>query len=139
MEEKIYYTKIIFEGSGYYSWIITLDVNCQKLIFEYFSKGEVTYVYEKKLSNKHIKNLLPYINALDYEPFRDVEDTMQDEGWCGYRDGQYVEFIAFAEPYLPVYRHNMDYLYKEQRPYEKLYDFLRRKYFWRKRFKWVGV
>lgn len=44
-----------------------------------FSKGI-------KLTDEQMKGLLPYCNALDFEPFRNREMSMDDPGYRGYRD-----------------------------------------------------
>ena len=39
-----------------------------------------------KLTDEQMEALLPYCNALDFEPYRNREMKMREEGYIGYRD-----------------------------------------------------
>ncbi len=48
-----------------------------------------------------MRNLLPYCNALDFEPYRDKKMSMQDEGYIGYRDEINTYFTAITNSHIP--------------------------------------
>ena len=132
MGEKIYYTKIIFECTWFRDdWNILLDVASKEGAFERLKwiggKEKVVENVSVKLTDEDIIELLPSINALDFEPYRYVDDS---EEWLCY-DAPVLKFIGITDSYLPLYQH---YIYfnegrKEKRPYEKLYRYLEEKYF----------
>ncbi len=114
----------------------------KELSFEQIGRnGKVIWSYAKKMCKSELDELLPYINALEYEPYRDIRDSMEDEGFCGYRDEYSLHFIGFTDSYLPLFWHDMTLLYRGKyiRPYEKLYQYLLKKYFSGKNFQDAGV
>lgn len=84
-----------------------------------FSKGI-------KLTDKQMKGLLPYCNALDFEPFRNREMSMDDPGYRGYRDEVTMWFRGITDSYIPKIELPMDYLYDEKHtwPSERLYQYI---------------
>ena len=67
--------------------------------------------------------ILPLCNANDYEPFRNRQMKMGEEGYCGYRDEIHVEFRGITNSPIPLIELPMDYFYDEYHigPSEKLY------------------
>ena len=102
---------------------------------------EVVFSYGIKLSNKQMCKLLPFCNALDFEPFRDREMSMNDDGFIGYRDEVRMRFRAITNSHIPLIELSMDYYYDEQHiwPSEKLYRYLLTTFFEnnRKTKKWI--
>lgn len=88
-----------------------------------FSKGI-------KLSDEEIKELLPYCNALDFEPFRDRKMSMDDPGYRGYRDEITMWFRGITDSYIPKIELSMEYVYDEKHtwPSERLYQFIMEKH-----------
>ena len=128
MEEKIYYTKILFEKINRCQdeWSVLLNVELKEAAFQRFqwSKGKEKVVesFSKKLTNQDIANLLPYINALDFEPYRYIEDR---KDWFCY-DNYLLKFTGITNSHLPLYQHYvyLNYNRKDMRPYEKLYSYI---------------
>ena len=52
---------------------------------------------------------LKYCNALDFEPYRNREMSMDDEGYCGYRDEVNVSFTGITDSYISMIKLPMDY------------------------------
>lgn len=73
-----------------------------------------------------MKILLPYCNALDFEPYRDRKMQMGEEGYIGYRDEVRLHFRAITDSYIPMLELPMEYYYDEEHiwPSEKLYRYL---------------
>lgn len=73
-----------------------------------------------------MNSILPMCNALDYEPYRTREMSMDDDGYIGYRDEVRLSFGAVTNDYLPLIRLPMKYYYDEEHiwPNEKLYRHL---------------
>ena len=84
------------------------------------------FSYGIKLTDEQVCNLLPYCNALDFEPFRNREMSIKDDGYIGYRDEVQMRFRAITNSHIPLIELPMDYYYDEQHiwPSEKLYRYL---------------
>ena len=96
------------------------------LIRDNFFEDEIEFSYGIKLTEEQIRELLPYCNALDFEPFRDKKMKFEDEGRIGYRDEAKLRFRGMSDSYLPLLELPMDYYYDEKHiwPSEKLYRYL---------------
>lgn len=101
---------------------------------------ELVFSYGIKLSGKQLTTLLPYCNALDFEPYRGREMDMKDEGYIGYRDEVSMHFTAITNSYIPKLELPMDYYYDEAHiwPSEKLYRYLVKTYFTDKKLRQYG-
>lgn len=101
------------------------------LLPEEESQYEVDFSYGIKLSDEDMMELLPYCNALDFEPYRNREMSMDDEGYIGYRDEASMSFCGVTDSYIPVIKLPMEYYYDEEHiwPSEKLYRYLVHRYF----------
>lgn len=87
---------------------------------------EVVFSYTHKFSEYEIKELLLLCNALDFETYRDRKMSMDDEGYCGYRDEVSLYFKGVTDSYIPEIELPMDYFYDEEHiwPSEKLYRYV---------------
>lgn len=63
-------------------------------------ESEIAFSYAIKLTEEQMEHLLPYCNALDFEPYRDREMKMGEEGYIGYRDEVHLYFKARVIIYL---------------------------------------
>ena len=52
-----------------------------------------------QLTDEDIVQLLPYINALDFEPYRDADDSQYFTTY----DGPTLKFIGITNSHLPLY------------------------------------
>lgn len=102
-----------------------------KVIMDNSFEDEVTFSYGIKLTEEQMTELLPYCNALDFEPFRDRKMNYNDKGMIGYRDEVDLRFRGISDSYLPLLELPMDYYYDEEHiwPSEKLYRYLLVKFF----------
>lgn len=107
--------------TGFKSQLIPVETNEQKIVFS----------YALKLSEEEMERILPYCNALDFEPYRDKEMSMKDKGFIGYRDEVQLHFTAISDSYIPKLELPMTYYYDKEHtwPSEKLYRFLVATYF----------
>lgn len=87
---------------------------------------KIAFSYGIKLTDGQMKDLLPYCNALDFEPYRDRKMQMGEEGYIGYRDEVHLHFRAITDSYIPMLELPMEYYYDEEHiwPSEKLYRYL---------------
>lgn len=87
---------------------------------------KIAFSYGIKLTDGQMKALLPYCNALDFEPYRDRKMQMGEEGYIGYRDEVRLYFRAITDSYIPMLELPMEYYYDEEHiwPSEKLYRYL---------------
>lgn len=60
-------------------------------------ESEIAFSYAIKLTEEQMEHLLPYCNALDFEPYRDREMKMDEEGYIGYRDEVRLFFKAITD------------------------------------------
>lgn len=94
-------------------------------------EDKLVFSYGIKLTEEQYNELLPYCNALEFEPFRNRKMSMNDEGYIGYRDEVNVYFTGMTNSYIPIMEWSMSYYYDEQHiwPSEKLYRYLVTTYF----------
>lgn len=113
--------KIIKTGKEDFSRRVIPDTN-------YIQK--VAFSYGIQLSEEQMKNLLPYCNASEFEPYRNRKMSMYDEGYIGYRDEIRLRFTGVTDSYIPKMEWFMEYYYDEKHiwPSEKLYQYLVLKY-----------
>lgn len=108
-------------------WVSTDKTNFKPALLkdEYFER-KILFSYGIKLTNQQMKNLLPLCNALDFEPFRNREMIMGEEGYCGYRDEVRVEFRGITDSHIPFIELPMNYYYDKEHiwPSEKLYKYI---------------
>lgn len=97
-----------------------------KLLKCNFCEKNVVFSKGFKLKNNQIKAILPYCNALDFEPYRNREMSMNDEGYAGYRDEVSLKFRAITDDYIPMIELPMSYYYDKEHiwPSEKLYKYI---------------
>ena len=116
--------------TGFKSVLLVDDIDDKKVVFS----------YTHKFSECEIKKLLPLCNALDFEPYRDRKMSMDDEGYCGYRDEVSLYFKGVTDLYIPKIELPMDYFYDEEHiwPSEKLYRYVKKTFMNDKKLKnWV--
>lgn len=87
---------------------------------------EVCFSYAVKLTKDQMDKLRPYCNALEFEPFRNREMSMDDEGYIGYRDEVQLAFTGITDSYIPKIELPMNYYYDDEHiwPSEHLYRYL---------------
>ena len=97
-----------------------------KLIKSERYDSEVVFSYGIKLTDEQMEKILPYCNALDFEPYRNRKMSREDEGYIGYRDEVGMHFCAVTDSYIPKLELPMDYYYDEEHiwPSERLYRYL---------------
>ncbi len=67
---------------------------------------------------------------MEFEPYRDREMSMDDEGYCGYRDEIMVKFVGVTDSYIPKMEWDIQYYYDKEHiwPSERLYHYVLSKY-----------
>lgn len=102
-----------------------------KVLMEERYDEDVIFSYAEKLDDKQMEGLLPYCNALDFEPYRGKKMSMDDKGFIGYRDEISLSFKATTDSYIPLLELPMNYYYDEAHiwPSEKLYRYLMKTFF----------
>lgn len=87
---------------------------------------KIAFSYAIKLTDGQMKALLPYCNALEFEPYRDRKMQMGEEGYIGYRDEVRLYFRAITDSYIPMLELPMEYYYDEKHIWssEILYQYL---------------
>ncbi len=101
-----------------------------QFLFDEENRCEIVFEYSYKLNRQEKLDLLRYCNALEFEPYRDREMSMDDEGYCGYRDEIMIKFVGITDSYIPKMEWDMQYYYDEEHkwPSERLYGYLLNKY-----------
>ena len=64
-------------------------------------------------------------NAFDFEPYRNIDESMEFKGSGGYRDCWGIVFRGISDSYLPMLKINMVMYHDEKHisPSEKLYKY----------------
>ena len=136
VKEKIYYTKIIFESFDYGrpcgldDWNILLNIAMKELAFERLEwrngKEKVVKNLAMQRTDEDIVQLLPYIHALDFEPYRDADDSQYFTTY----DGPTLKFIGITNSHLPLYQQYIYFVGKigKECPYEKPFSYIVNKY-----------
>lgn len=93
---------------------------------DYFEQ-EVVFSYAIKLTDEQVEELLPYCNALDFEPYRDKKRVM-NEGLFMVCDDTYgdITFMGITDSHIPMLELIMDTGCDEDHswPSERLYEYL---------------
>ena len=102
-----------------------------QMIKDEYYEPEIVFSHAIKLTDEQMEALLPYCNALDFEPYRDREMKMGEEGYIGYRDEVHLYFKAITDSYIPLLELPMNYYYDEEHiwPSERLYRYLIKTFF----------
>lgn len=91
-------------------------------------EAQPVFCWHKQLSAAETEALLPYCNALDFEPYRERTMSLNDEGVVAYRDEITLAFTGISASHLPMLELPMALYYDESRlwPSERLYRYLLR-------------
>ena len=102
-----------------------------KVIKDEQYEPEIAFSHAIKLTDEQMEALLPYCNALDFEPYRNREMKMGEEGYIGYRDEVHLYFKAITDSYIPLLELPINYYYDEEYiwPSERLYRYLVKTFF----------
>ena len=92
---------------------------------------EIAFSHAIKLTDEQMETLLPYCNAVDFEPYRGREMKMGEEGYIGYRDEVHLYFRAITDSYIPLLELPMNYYYDQEHiwPSDRLYRYLVKTFF----------
>ena len=91
---------------------------------------EIVFSYGLELSEEDISNILPYCNALEFEPYRNKKQETDQKGYLGYLDEAKMKFIGVSFSYLPIIELPMNYIYDDlyawphQLLYRAIYDYI---------------
>lgn len=110
------------------------------VIEDVMEENDVVFSYAYHFSKDELMELLSYCNVADFEVYRNREMSMEDPGYCGYRDEVKLGFVGLTDSYVPMIKLPMSYYYNEEYiwPSEKLYRFIINKYMSGKKLcKWV--
>ena len=126
---EVLFTRIQFEIVGCHGHVLSrllLDYPPGELSKQDFSYGEkITSSIGIYLTEYEKKEILPLINAHDYEPYRDMKDNDEwDQFATGYFDEVHAEFIGITNASIPLVRFSWSAFHdeKHKRPYEYLYE-----------------
>ena len=97
-----------------------------ELIEDEFDNEFIVYSYSKKLNDEELTEIKKFCKVSDFDPFRNREMNMEDEGFAGYRDGMNIRFDGISDSYFPYLRLPMNYYYDSEHewPSETLYKYL---------------
>lgn len=110
------------------------------IIEDIIDKYDVAFSYSYHFTKEELKILKSYCMVADFEIYRNREMSMEDPGYCGYRDEVNVYFTGVTDSYVPIMKLPMSYYYDEEHiwPSEKLYKYIIKHYMSGKKLsKWV--
>lgn len=137
---RCYYSKAQIEfrlGSRVEARILLNSVAGELSYQEFDSHGDVKINNGITLDKKQIEEVLPYINTDKYEPYRNLEDSISDDGVCGYFDEIDVYFTGISDSPVPLINISMNMIHDDKHlwPTERLLKYLCRTYFSGKEYK----
>ena len=96
------------------------------VIEDVMEENDVVFSYAYHFSKDELIELLSYCNVADFEAYRNREMSMEDPGYCGYRDEIKLSFVGVTDSYVPLIKLPMDYYYDEAHrwPTEALYQYV---------------
>ena len=147
MDKPIYFSKIEFKNNFIKDCEGTMLLNLvekelsYQLVRRYQKDERILFSYGVKIKDDDLPELLQYCNAFDFEPYRNIDESMEFKGSGGYRDSWGIVFRGISDSYLPMLKINMVMYHDEKHisPSEKLYKYLIQKYFGHKKFKKYGI
>lgn len=57
-----------------------------QLVKRHRKNEKILFSYGVKIKDDDLPELLQYCNALDFEPYRNIDESMEYKGMYGYRD-----------------------------------------------------
>lgn len=138
MREPIYFSKFMIQYSYFQKhYRIQCNVLSKELSYEMYEtkfirSGEKLISGTEKilfqdgihLTDEDIESLKPYINAWEFETYRDKKPWDDRGSVIGYFDGPHMTFEAISGSHLPLLKLDMTYFFEPKWPTEKLDDYL---------------
>ena len=125
---EILFTRLQFDITGFRSHVferILLDFPSGELSIQNFNYGgTLTSSSGIYLTEIEKDQLLPFINAKDFEPYRVMSENDEwNDPLSGYFDGVYAEFTGITNSIIPLIRFRWNVFHEKgfERPYELLY------------------
>lgn len=93
--------------------------------------GVIVFEHSRKLSEKELTKILPYICLSDYERYRRDRIPLEEKKIVGVRDVFSITFKGYSQDGQPLLTYEMEFVYKDwyRRPIDKLYSFISDTYF----------
>ncbi|NQG96494.1 hypothetical protein HO675_00005 [Streptococcus suis] len=93
--------------------------------------GVLVFEHSRKLTEKELTKLLPFIRLSDFERYRRDKIPLDEKKIVGIRDVFSITFKGYSQDGQPLLTYEMEFVYKDwyNRPIEKLYSFISDTYF----------
>ena len=91
----------------------------------------IVFEHSQKLSEKALSKLMKYTRLIDFEKYRNGNNSNKNDIVIGYRDAFSITFKGYSQDGQALLIYNMDYVYKDwyNRPVDSLYSFISDTYF----------
>lgn len=116
MDKPIYFFKIEFKNNFIKDCEETMLLNLvekelsYQLVRRHQKDERIVFSYGIKIKDDDLPELLQYCNAFDFEPYRNIDESMELNGSCGYRDCWGIVFTGISNSYLPIFKNKYGYV-----------------------------
>ncbi|HEL9634641.1 TPA: hypothetical protein U0K44_001509 [Streptococcus suis] len=93
--------------------------------------GGIVFEHSRRLSEKELTKLLPYVCLSDYERYRRDRIPLEEKKIVGVRDVFSITSKGYSQDGQALLTYEMEFVYKDwyNRPIDKLYSFISEIYF----------
>lgn len=131
---KEYFSKIEFiihcgcEIFGYLEYNL---MNSELSYQECGNTGIIVFEHSQKLSEKSLSKLMNYTRLIDFDQYRNRNNSNKNDKVIGFRDVFSITFKGYSQDGQALLIYEMEYVYKDwyNRPVDNLYSFISDTYF----------
>lgn len=131
---KEYFSKIEFIihcGCEIFGYLECNLMNSELSYQECWNTGIIVFEHSQKLSDKSLSKLMNYTRLIDFEQYRNRNNSNKNDKVIGFRDVFSITFKGYSQDGQALLIYEMEYVYKDwyNRPIDNLYSFISDTYF----------
>lgn len=131
---KEYFSKIEFIihcGCEILGYLECNLMNSELSYQECGNTGIIVFEHSQKLSEKSLSKLMNYTRLIDFEQYRNRNNSNKNDKVIGFRDVFSITFKGYSQDGQALLIYEMEYVYKDwyNRPVDNLYSFISDTYF----------
>lgn len=131
---KEYFSKIEFIihcGCEIFGYLECNLINSELSYQECGNTGIIVFEHSQKLSEKSLSKLMNYTRLIDFEQYRNRNNSNKNDKVIGFRYVFSITFKGYSQDGQALLIYEMEYVYKDwyNRPVDNLYSFISDTYF----------
>lgn len=131
---KEYFSKIEFIihcGCEIFGYVECNLMNSELSYQECGNTGIIVFEHSQKLSDKSLSKIMNYTRLIDFEQYRNRNNSNKNDKVIGFRDVFSITFKGYSQDGQALLIYEMEYVYKDwyNRPIDNLYSFISDTYF----------